>query len=161
MAAHKSKYCFIYMKISGKFVYTGFLGCRFRIRCQISKFKIAIRIFDKVPIFMKTSVWRFSGCCESVVRFFFPRICFGAGSFSAICLYILFTTTMSLVKFAAAAAFYPHCIAFARGHGETAENLCRYSRSFPLRLDLRNRYFDYEHQPSEFNLPLITVRCTS
>ena len=48
----------------------------------------------------------------------------------------------------------PHCIAFARGHRETAENLCRYTQSFPLRLDLCNRYFDYEHQTSEFNLPL-------
>ena len=50
------------------------------------------------------------------------------------------------VKFAAAAASHPHCIAFVRGRRETAENLCRYIRLFPLRLDLCNRYFDYEKQ---------------
>ena len=53
-------------------------------------------------------------------------------------LHILFITTMSFVNFAAAAAFYPHCIAFARRHRETSENLCRYSQSFPLKHDLRN-----------------------
>ena len=58
------------------------------------------------------------------------------------------------VKFAAVAASHPYSIAFARRHRKNAENLRWYSRSFPLRLDLCNRYFDYENQPSEFNLPL-------
>ena len=61
----------------------------------------------------------------------------------------LFATTMSLVKVRGRGRFFTlHCIAFARGHRESAENLYRYSRSFPLTLDPRNPYFDYEHQPS-------------
>ena len=63
---------------------------------------------------------------------------------------------MSLVKFAAAAAF--NAPPLYRIRTTAQENRGKPVPIQPVitseRLDLCNRYFDYEHQPSEFNLPL-------
>ena len=63
---HNIENWFIYMKISWKFVYSGFLDRWFRIRCQIFKIQdggsnMTKTNFEKFLIFMKICTWGFSG----------------------------------------------------------------------------------------------------
>ena len=143
--------------------------------CQSPNFHPAC--FSGFPFEIFIVSFQYSSLHYPYIRSIFrlPSYCFQAFHFHAECLtffrclYPLFFFLSPVYIFSALAPSVPFShlsihlfyydnvsckVAFARGHRETAENLCRHSWSFPLRLDLCNRYFDYEHQPSEFNLPL-------
>ena len=59
MAAHNFENCFIYESHENLFT-VGFEVTYFRFAVSIFKFKMAVRSFDKFPIFTKICTWGFS-----------------------------------------------------------------------------------------------------